>query len=141
MPPIDARSMRAPSRSRICIDGAAERARGIAVRLGGRTRHGSTRRRPEAALETGIAVFALLLVADVLIANRLDDLSIGPALAFVVVGFVIGPTVWDPPARRPRVDVGPTPGRGHARAVLVTDGSRSTWAGLRRGTSLIGRPP
>ena len=90
-------------------------------------------------METGIAVFALLLAAYALIANRLDDLSIGPALAFVVVGLVIGPAVLD----LLPVGVESTTVRHLAEVtlalVLFTDASTVHVAGLRRDTSLIGR--
>ena len=42
-------------------------------------------------MEIGVAAFALLLAGYALIANRLDQLSIGPALVFVAVGVVLGP--------------------------------------------------
>ena len=90
-------------------------------------------------METGIAVFALLLAGYALIANRLDDLSIGPALAFVAVGFVIGPAVLD----LLPVGLESTTVRHLAEVtlalVLFTDASTVHVAGLRRDTSLIGR--
>ena len=46
-------------------------------------------------MEIGVAAFALLLAGYALVANRLDKLSIGPALAFVAVGLVLGPVVLD----------------------------------------------
>ncbi|HEV8402760.1 MAG TPA: cation:proton antiporter [Candidatus Limnocylindrales bacterium] len=90
-------------------------------------------------METGVAAFALLLAGYALIANRLDDLSIGPALAFVVVGLVLGPAVLDVLP----VGVGSTTVRHLAEVtlalVLFTDASTVHVAGLRRDTSLIGR--
>lgn len=44
-------------------------------------------------MESGLAVFALLLAGYALVANRLDQASIGPALFFVLVGIVLGPNV------------------------------------------------
>ena len=46
------------------------------------------RRRPT---ESGIALFFLLLAGYALIANRLDQASIGPAVFFVVLGLLLGP--------------------------------------------------
>ena len=43
--------------------------------------------------EAGIAVFVLLLAGYALIANRLDQASIGPAVFFVLVGLLLGPDV------------------------------------------------
>ena len=47
----------------------------------------------EAATETGIALFVLLLGGYALIANRLDQASIGPAVFFVLAGLLLGPDV------------------------------------------------
>jgi NhaP-type Na+/H+ or K+/H+ antiporter len=90
-------------------------------------------------LETGIAAFALLLAGYALIANRLDKLSIGPALTFVVVGLVLGPAVLD----MLPVDVESSTVRHLAEItlalVLFTDASTVDLAGLRRDAGLIGR--
>ena len=90
-------------------------------------------------METGIAAFALLLAGYALIANRLDKLSIGPALAFVVVGLVLGPAVLD----MLPVDVESATVRHLAEVtlalVLFTDASTVDLAGLRRDSGLIGR--
>ncbi len=87
----------------------------------------------------GVAAFALLLAGYALIANRLDKLSIGPALAFVAVGLVLGPAVLDVLP----VDVESTTVRHLAEVtlalVLFTDASTVDLAGLRRDASLIGR--
>ena len=90
-------------------------------------------------METGIAAFALLLAGYALIANRLDKLSIGPALAFVVVGLVLGPVVLDVLP----VDIESSTVRHLAEVtlalVLFTDASTVDLAGLRRDAGLIGR--
>ncbi len=90
-------------------------------------------------MEIGVAAFALLLAGYALVANRLDHLSIGPALAFVVVGLVLGPVVLDVLP----VDVESTTVRHLAEVtlalVLFTDASTVDLAGLRRDASLIGR--
>jgi NhaP-type Na+/H+ or K+/H+ antiporter len=44
-------------------------------------------------VESGLALFALLLAGYALVANRLDQASIGPALFFVLAGIVLGPNV------------------------------------------------
>ena len=89
----------------------------------------------------GIAAFALLLAGYALIANRLDRLSIGPALAFVVVGV-------RPRAGRPRtcstVDVETTTVRHLAEItlalVLFTDASTVDLPGSGATRRLIGSP-
>ena len=90
-------------------------------------------------MEIGIAAFALLLAGYALIANRLDKLSIGPALAFVAIGLVLGPAVLD----ALHVDVESSTVRHLAEVtlalVLFTDASTVDIAGLRRDSSLIGR--
>ena len=90
-------------------------------------------------MEIGIAAFALLLAGYSLIANRLDALSIGPALAFVVVGLVLGPAVLDVLP----VGIESTTVRHLAEVtlalVLFTDASTVDLVGLRRDTSLIAR--
>jgi NhaP-type Na+/H+ or K+/H+ antiporter len=90
-------------------------------------------------MEVGIAVFVLLLAGYALIANGLDRLSIGPALAFVLVGLVIGPDVlaiFD-------VDLETDTIRELAEItlafVLFTDASSVDLAGLRRDTGLVAR--
>ena len=90
-------------------------------------------------METGVAAFALILAGYALIANRLDALSIGPALAFVVVGLVLGPAVLDVLP----VGIETTTARQLAEVtlalVLFTDASTVHVTGLRRDASLIGR--
>jgi sodium/hydrogen antiporter len=90
-------------------------------------------------LEIGVAAFALILAVYALVANRLDKLSIGPALAFVAVGLVLGPVVLDVL----HVDVESSTVRHLAEVtlalVLFTDASTVDIAGLRRDSSLIGR--
>ena len=90
-------------------------------------------------MEIGVAAFALLLAGYALVANRLDKLSIGPALAFVAVGLVLGPVVLDVLP----VDVESSTVRHLAEVtlalVLFTDASTVDIAGLRRDSSLIGR--
>ena len=90
-------------------------------------------------METGVAALALVLAAYALIANRLDRLSIGPAMAFVVVGLVLGPLVLDVLP----VGIESTTVRHLAEVtlalVLFTDASTVDVAGLRRDASLIGR--
>jgi NhaP-type Na+/H+ or K+/H+ antiporter len=92
-------------------------------------------------LETGVALFALLLAGYALIANRLDRLSIGPALAFVLVGLVLGqavlnvvPIVIETTTVRQLAEI-------TLALVLFTDASTVHLAGLRRDASLIGRLP
>ena len=81
---------------------------------------------------SGVAAFALLLAGYALIANRLDRLSIGPALVFVVVGIVLGPVVLGVVD----LDVESTTVRHVAEVtlalVLFTDASTVDLAGLRR---------
>ena len=90
-------------------------------------------------MEIGVAAFALLLAGYALVANRLDKLSIGPALAFVAVGLVLGPVVLDVLP----VDIESSTVRHLAEVtlalVLFTDASTVDVAGLRRDSSLIGR--
>ena len=90
-------------------------------------------------METGVAAFALLLAGYALIANRLDKLSVGPALVFVVVGLVLGPVVLDVL----HVELESTTVRHLSEVtlalVLFTDASTVDLAGLRRDASLIGR--
>ena len=88
---------------------------------------------------TGVAAFALLLAGYALIANRLDKLSIGPALAFVVVGLVLGPAVLDLlPVDAESITVQHL-AEVTLALVLFTDASAVDLAGLRRDASLIGR--
>ena len=90
-------------------------------------------------MEIGVAALALLLAGYALIANRLDKLSIGPALAFVAVGLVLGPVVLDVL----HIDLESTTVRHLSEVtlalVLFTDASTVDLAGLRRDASLIGR--
>ena len=90
-------------------------------------------------MEIGVAAFALLLAGYALVANRLDKLSIGPALAFVAVGLVLGPVVLNVLP----VDIESSTVRHLAEVtlalVLFTDASTVDVAGLRRDSSLIGR--
>lgn len=90
-------------------------------------------------METGVALFALLLAGYALIANRLDRLSIGPAFAFVVVGLALGPAVLDVLP----VGIESSTVRQLAEItlalVLFTDASTVQVTGLRRDASLIGR--
>lgn len=90
-------------------------------------------------METGVAAFALLVAAYALVANRLDKLSIGPALAFVVVGLVLGPAVLDALP----VDFESSTVQHLAEItlalVLFTDASTVDVAGLRRDAALVGR--
>jgi NhaP-type Na+/H+ or K+/H+ antiporter len=90
-------------------------------------------------LETGVAAFTLILAGYALVANRLDKLSIGPALVFVLVGIVLGPVVLDVF----QLDVESTTVQRLAEVtlalVLFTDASTIDLAGLRRDASVIGR--
>jgi NhaP-type Na+/H+ or K+/H+ antiporter len=90
-------------------------------------------------VELGIAAFALLVAGYALIANRLDRLSIGPALAFVTVGFILGPVVLGVLP----LDIESSTVRHLAEVtlalVLFTDASTVDLAGLRRDAGLIGR--
>jgi NhaP-type Na+/H+ or K+/H+ antiporter len=88
---------------------------------------------------TGIALLTLILAGYALVANRLDRLSIGPALTFIAVGLVLGPTVLDvlPVA----ADTATVQHLAEVTLALVlfTDASTVDVAGLRRDASLIGR--
>ena len=90
-------------------------------------------------MEIGVAAFALVLAGYSLIANRLDKLSIGPALTFVAVGLVLGPVVLGVL----HVDVESSTIRHLSELtlalVLFTDASTVDIAGLRRDAGLIGR--
>ena len=90
-------------------------------------------------MEIGVAAFALVLAGYSLIANRLDKLSIGPALTFVAVGLVLGPVVLDVL----HVDLESSTIRHLSELtlalVLFTDASTVDIAGLRRDAGLIGR--
>jgi sodium/hydrogen antiporter len=90
-------------------------------------------------METGIAVLVVLLAAYALIANRLDRLSIGPAVAFVLFGLLLGPDVLGVL----RIDIDSSTIRHLAELtlalVLFTDASTVDMAGLRRDAGLIGR--
>jgi sodium/hydrogen antiporter len=90
-------------------------------------------------MEAGVAVFVLVLMGYALVANRLDGLSVGPALVFVVVGLVLGPdmlAVLD-------IEVESTTIQALAELtlalVLFTDASSVDLGGLRRDAGLIGR--
>ncbi len=90
-------------------------------------------------MEAGIAIFVLVLAGYALVANRLDHLSIGPAIAFVVAGFVLGPDGIG------LLDVGLETETVRLLAeitlafVLFTDASTVDVSGLRRDAGLIGR--
>ncbi len=91
------------------------------------------------ATETGIALFVLLLAGYALIANRLDQSSIGPAVFFVLLGLLLGPDVLG----LLRIDVESSTIRDLAELtlalVLFTDASTVGLAGLRRDAGLVGR--
>lgn len=90
-------------------------------------------------METGVAAFALILAGFALIANRLDRLSIGPALTFVLVGLVLGRAMLDVLP----VAIESTTVRELAEVtlalVLFTDASTVDLDGLRRDASVVGR--
>ena len=90
-------------------------------------------------MDVGIAAFALLVAGYALIANRLDRLSVGPALVFVALGFVLGPVVLG----SLHLDVESTTVQELAELtlalVLFTDASTVGLGGLRRDAVLIGR--
>ncbi len=93
----------------------------------------------EAATESGIALFVLLLAGYALIANRLDQASIGPAVFFVLLGLLLGPDVLGVL----RIDIESSTIRELASLtlalVLFTDASTVDLDGLRRDAGVVGR--
>jgi NhaP-type Na+/H+ or K+/H+ antiporter len=90
-------------------------------------------------MEAGIAFLVLLLAGYALIANRLDQVSIGPAVFFVLGGLLLGPEVLGVL----HIDVESSTTRELAELtlalVLFTDASTVDLAGLRRDAGLVGR--
>ena len=90
-------------------------------------------------METGVAAFALILAGYALIANRLDQASIGPAVFFVVLGLLLGPDALG----LLRIDIESSTVRELAELtlalVLFTDASTVDLPGLRRDAGLVGR--
>ncbi len=90
-------------------------------------------------MEAGIALFVLLLAGYALIANGLDRLSIGPAIAFVAVGLLLGPDVLgilDVDLESTTIE---TLAEITLALVLFTDASAVELKGLRRDAVILGR--
>ena len=89
--------------------------------------------------ESGIALFVLLLAGYALIANRLDQASIGPAVFFVLAGLLLGPDVLGVL----HIDIESSTIRQLAELtlalVLFTDASTVDVDRLRRDAGLVGR--
>jgi sodium/hydrogen antiporter len=90
-------------------------------------------------MDGGIAVLFLLLAGYALIANGLDRLSIGPAIAFVAVGLLLGPDVLgvlDIDLESTTIE---TVAEITLALVLFTDASAVDLGGLRRDVRIVGR--